>query len=65
MLSKWLDQDCDATYGKLARVLLAVGEAACANQLAMDMVGDVVICCILFTEHIVTGSELNNTDSMW
>ena len=39
MLSKWLQQDLNATYGKLAMALLAVGEAACANQLARDIGG--------------------------
>ena len=39
MLSKWLQQDLNATYGKLAMALLAVGEAACAEQLARGIGG--------------------------
>ena len=39
MLSKWLQQDLNATYGKLATALLAVGEVACAEQLARDIGG--------------------------
>ena len=39
MLSTWLQQDLNATYGKLALALLAMGEAACANQLAWDIGG--------------------------
>ena len=34
MLSKWLDQDVNATYGKLAKALLAVVEVTCAEHLA-------------------------------
>ena len=35
ILSTWLDQDnSDATYGKLVKTLVAVGEAQCAQQLA-------------------------------
>ena len=34
MLSTWLAQDIDATYGKLARTLVAVGESDCAQKLA-------------------------------
>ena len=41
MLSTWLAQDIDATYGKLARALVAVGENRCAQQLA-DKKGE---CC--------------------
>ena len=39
MLSRWLGQDPNATYGKLAMALLAVGETAIANQLARDIGG--------------------------
>ena len=39
MLSKWLQQDLNATYGKLAMALLAVSEVACAEQLARDIGG--------------------------
>ena len=34
MLSTWLDQDVDATYEKLAKALVAVGEEICAEKLA-------------------------------
>ena len=39
MLSRWLQQDLNATYGKLAMALLAVGEATCAEKLARDIGG--------------------------
>ena len=35
MLHTWLAQDSDATYGKLAKALVAVGEELCARQLAV------------------------------
>ena len=34
MLCTWLAQDSDATFGKLSRALVAVGEECCAQQLA-------------------------------
>ena len=37
MLSTWLDQYVDATYGKLANALVAVGEEMCAEKLANRM----------------------------
>ena len=43
MLKTWLNQDTNATYGKLARALLAVGEAPCAEQLAKN-VGQWSVC---------------------
>ena len=43
MFDKWLIQDTSATYGKLARALLAVGEAPCAEKLAKD-IGQWSVC---------------------
>ena len=41
MLSTWLAQDIGATYGKLARALVAVGETDCAQKLA-DKIGQLL-----------------------
>ena len=43
MFNKWLSQDTSATYGKLARALLAVDETACAEKLAKD-IGQWSVC---------------------
>ena len=36
MLNKWLLQDLHATFGKLAKALLAAGEASCGQKVAME-----------------------------
>ena len=43
MFNKWLNQDINATYGKLAKALLEVGETACAEKLAKD-IGQWSVC---------------------
>ena len=43
MLSTWLREDTNATYGRLAEALLAVGEAACAEQVAKN-IGQCSVC---------------------
>ena len=43
MFKKWLNQDMNATYGKLAKALLEVGETACAEKLAKD-IGQWSVC---------------------